>query len=176
MKDFDTMAEVVNQCKSMQGMSADHFLRLAFDCGDETEKAREISSSILKTCLLRILSLAKPDYSTVALVIRKLIQLADASDKDGEEVLAFYSESAKLLVGLDPNTYPRDELQWLVATAWNRAPFLIKFKRLEEAEKWMKVAIELQTRLTGVQNQSKMMMDAYSKLQEKKCESSEMEQ
>jgi hypothetical protein len=48
-----------------------------------------------------------------------------------------------LSVGRGPEELPSDEVQWLLATCWNKSALPAKLQKHAEAEKWMRLAFEL---------------------------------
>jgi len=59
------------------------------------------------------------------------------------EKLSLLQDTTKLLGGLQPDSYPRRELAWLLTTAWNRGCHHAKYKRLREAQQFMEAALTL---------------------------------
>ena len=73
-------------------------------------------------------------------------------------------EVNQLLVGLSAGQYPKDEVSWLVSTAWNRAAFHVRFSHSAEAEKWMRVALSLLQHAPQMENKRQMMTSALDDL------------
>lgn len=61
------------------------------------------------------------------------------------ERLALYKELKLHLRGIILEHYPARELQWLVATLWNRGCRLRKLERQDDATKLMSAALELES-------------------------------
>ncbi|GJP70589.1 hypothetical protein CLOP_g1512 [Closterium sp. NIES-67] len=175
-KDCKGQQEIIERCRAMPGFKAEHFFQMglhsARDCADST-----VASAAFSAGLHMMMTSKSPDYRVVAAMYRKLISLADIQTKDGVQVYDLYMEAHQLLIGLPAESYPRDELHWLISTAWNRAPILARFRRFEEAEKWMKLAMKLAERAPSMESSRLMMSDAVAEVElMKNQESNPMEE
>lgn len=59
------------------------------------------------------------------------------------EKLVLFKEAKDILAGIQRSDYPRQEVDWLVGTAWNRGVHHAKLSRVQEASSWMQVALGL---------------------------------
>jgi hypothetical protein len=73
-------------------------------------------------------------------------------------------EVSQLLVGLRDGQYPKDEVSWLVSTSWNRAAFHVKFAHKVEAEKWMRIALDLLQHAPQMESHRSTMKSALDEL------------
>lgn len=78
-------------------------------------------------------------------------------------------QAKQILVGLSCGEYPKDEGQWLVSTAWNRAALQVKLRRFLEAEQWMGIALDLLKHVPAMESHRPLMMESMSELLEQKC-------
>ena len=82
-------------------------------------------------------------------VYRELIGLAG----NDEVKLELYKTACGLLCDLhQQDAVPALEISWLTATCWNRGCTLAKFRKNAEAEKFMRLALDLQTHCPGLQS------------------------
>ena len=100
----------------------------------------EVAAFALNECLTALLSSPLPEYQTVALIVRKLIAVAnvrggDADDNDA--VYGMYKQAYRIIVGLKDGEYPVEEGKWLATTAWNRAALPVKLGQIDVAKKWI---------------------------------------
>jgi hypothetical protein len=142
-KDENGQLEVLERCKRIKGVNGKHFLRMACYASREDSERVEVPMLAFRSALKLILGEVNPDYASAALVMRKLITLSDIMDKDGREARRVYEECRGVLVGLPPGAYPKDEVRWLVSTAWNRAYRQVRSNKPEDARYWMNIALEL---------------------------------
>eukprot|EP00897_Mesotaenium_endlicherianum_P003315 jgi/Mesen1/3010/ME000177S02279 len=178
LKDRPAQLEILQKCKSLPGIKAEHFFKLGLHaCEDAHDRSSiEVAMSALRVCLSTSLGSPSPDYAATAATLRKLIGLADLLGRDGPEVLALYKEAQKVLAGLAPDVYPKDEVHWLVSTSWNRAPLHVKFHRLEEAEQWMKVALDLLKYAPHMESHKASMLESLAEVQKDENSSGPMEE
>jgi len=78
----------------------------------------------------------------VSFVIRKLIGIADTKGEDAEAV-GVYKQAHQIIIGMKGGEYPTEEAKWLASTAWNRSGIHVRFNRFHEAEKWMRIGLDL---------------------------------
>ncbi|CAM6089602.1 unnamed protein product [Calypogeia fissa] len=168
-KDYKSQIEILHHCASLPGFQANYFLHMAEQAnktpgpGDE---GNEVISTAYRLGLKSFLASPSPDYKLVAMIVRKLITLADQHCKDGPGVMAVYKHAKEILAGLDSDEYPREELQWLVATSWNRAGLQVKFLRFSVAEPWMKLAIDLANYDPRMENRKLSMIDTLKEVRQ----------
>eukprot|EP00850_Spirogloea_muscicola_P014959 SM000111S18782 [mRNA] locus=s111:143568:147638:- [translate_table: standard] len=141
--DHKVQLAILKKCEGLPKMKAEFLLQLGEQARGKDKDKAEVALTAFRMALTITLTSATPDYGLTAMLIRKMIQLADLQQKDGPDVLELYEESRKILASLPAGEYPKEEAQWLVATSWNRASSLLVSGRKEEAAAWMQAAVEL---------------------------------
>ncbi|CAM6095980.1 unnamed protein product [Calypogeia fissa] len=168
-KEYKSQIEILHHCASLPGFQANYFLHMA-EQADKTpgpgDEGNEVISTAYRLGLKSFLASPSPDYKLVAMIVRKLITLADQHCKDGPGVMAVYKHAKEILAGLDSDEYPREELHWLVATSWNRAGLQVKFLRFSVAEPWMKLAIDLANYDPHMENRKLSMIDTLKEVRQ----------
>ena len=175
LRDSKGLLELLQGCSSLPGLKAEHFFQMGVSASSGGNVQLDVAGMAFRSGLLLLLQQPSPDYKLVAAIFRKLIEIADLQHRDGPKVLSLYKEAVNTLIGLPTSKYPKDELCWLVATAWNRAPILCRFKRGDEAKVWMNVALELLEHVPSMAAKKTMMQDALRDLEcgEAGCEAME---
>ena len=164
-KDSKGLLELLQGCSSLPGLKAEHYFQMGVSAGSGDNVQLDVAGMAFRSGLLLLLQQPSPDYKLIAAIFRKLIGIADLQHRDGPKVLSLYKEAVNALIGLPEGKYPKDELCWLVATAWNRAPILCRFKREDEAKVWMNVALELLEHVPSMASSKAMMQDALRELE-----------
>eukprot|EP00850_Spirogloea_muscicola_P019262 SM000187S03879 [mRNA] locus=s187:161324:165401:+ [translate_table: standard] len=141
--DHKAQLAILKKCEGLPKMKAEFLLQLGEQARGKDKEKVEVALTAFRMALIITLTSATPDYGLTAMLIRKMIQLADLQQKDGPDVLVLYEESRKILASLPAGEYSKEEAQWLVATSWNRASSLLVSGRKEEAAAWMQAAVEL---------------------------------
>ncbi|XP_057861908.2 TPR repeat-containing protein ZIP4 isoform X2 [Cryptomeria japonica] len=147
MREHKLQLQILKQSTTMKGCKPEFLLKMGIHaCQSEGSPGEyghlEVASTALNACLHMELSSPFPDYKMVSLVIRKLIGIADAKCEE-EECLGLYKQAHQIIIGMKSGEYPTEEAKWLVSTAWNRSSLHMRFNRLDEAEKWMRMGLDL---------------------------------
>eukprot|EP00803_Ostreobium_quekettii_P006261 evm.model.scf_131.19 EVM.evm.TU.scf_131.19 scf_131:114761-123418(-) len=152
LKETERQLQLIERCKMLQSVTADQLLRMAQACRGNREST-DAAVAAYHACLERLLSQAAPNYDTVSMVIRALIQLNSLD----VEKLRMYSEARQLLVGLPKDAYPKRELLWLASTCWNRGCHHAKFCRLGLSLQYLGLGLELATMCNDLDSQRREM-------------------
>lgn len=142
MKDPKLQLQILQQCTSLAGCKPDFLLKMGLHACEGEYVNMEVAHVALNACLNMVLSSPCPDYKVVSFVIRKLIGIADAKGEDAEAV-GVYKQAHQIIVGMKNGEYPTEEAKWLASTAWNRSGIHVRFNRFNEAEKWMRIGLDL---------------------------------
>lgn len=169
-KDFKSQIDILHHCASLPGFQAKYFLNMAQQASQASAgvESNNVVITAYRLALKNILITPSPDYKVVALIVRKLITLTDQQCKDGSDVMVVYKHAKEILAGLDPGEYPHEELQWLVATSWNRAGLQVKFLRFSVAEPWMEMALELANYDPHMENRKLSMIESLAEVRQSK--------
>lgn len=128
------------------------------------------SPAAFEACLNLTLASPNPDYALVAATIRKMITLADTVRRDSPKAMSLYKQAHQILLGLGIGVYPKEEVQWLVSTAWNRASLHVKFNRYSVAEKWMNLALDMLQHAPSMENVRSVMLENLSSVLKRKVD------
>ncbi|KAJ7563573.1 hypothetical protein O6H91_03G115400 [Diphasiastrum complanatum] len=171
--DHKGQLEILHHCSSLPGFKPDYFFKMALHASSERTGSPEVAAAAFRSCLNLLLGSASPDYTRIALILRKLIGLADLRKKDGQEVLKLYNEANNILLGLSMDSYPKEEVQWLVSTAWNRAALHLKLLHLSDAQKWMELALDLLKHAPAMEVHRPAMVESLSDVLKQKSSHSQ---
>ncbi|OAE23424.1 hypothetical protein AXG93_961s1180 [Marchantia polymorpha subsp. ruderalis] len=171
VKDHKAQLEILYQCGTLSGFKAEHYLMMADYATNESHPRIEAATTALRMALKFMLSLPAPDFKLVAMTVRKQIKILDQQNKDGPEVLVIYRQSKEILANSSAGDYPPDEVQWLVATSWNRAGLHLKFQRFTQAETWMEVAIDLLKYAPQMESRNSIMVEGLNHVRQKRMSS-----
>lgn len=142
MKDPKLQLQILQQCTSLTGCKPEFLLKMGIHACEGEYANLEVAHVALNACLNMVLSCPRPDYKIVSFVIRKLIGIADAKGEDAEAI-GVYKQAHQIIVGMKSGEYPTEESKWLASTAWNRSGIHVRFNRFHEAEKWMRIGLDL---------------------------------
>ncbi|PON65927.1 Meiosis specific protein Spo22/ZIP4/TEX [Trema orientale] len=131
----------------------------------------EVAAFALNECLTALLSSPLPEYQSVALIIRKLIAVANVrrGDADDDAVYGMYKQAYRIIVGLKDGDYPIEEGKWLATTAWNRAALPVRLGQIDVAKKWMNIGLELAMRVPGMESYRASMEDFVGGFEKELC-------
>ena len=109
---------------------------LSFEC-----RNRALGVLALETALERLLAAEPRHHAEIAAVLRQLVHRASSR----QAAWPYFKTATRLLDGYSAANAPfgTDELQWLLAEAWNRGVAAFRESKLEEAESWIATAFSL---------------------------------
>ena len=111
---------------------------------------------ITAMCLKQLLHVnCQSEVAETAAVLRTLVCLAASSD----ESFCYVEQAVKVA---SERTYPKDELDWLVAECWNSGVKNYRLDKLILAERWMSLALRLVEKNESVH--SEQMRKVYSEV------------
>ena len=120
------------------GNVAEHFEKAALSVENLKTAAgaafRLRRPDIAALCLKQVLRMDQADVAEMAAVLRTLVTLAASS----EESFCYVEQAAK---AAGECTYPREEIEWLLALCWNNGVKNYRLDKLVWAERWMSVAM-----------------------------------
>nr|XP_043622393.1 TPR repeat-containing protein ZIP4 [Erigeron canadensis] len=151
-----------------------HLLQIGLNASEGPWPNTEVATFCLTTCISSLLSSSSPDYQTVALILRKLVNITSVhkgnvhDDDNGDDGLyGMYKKAYRIMVGLRVGEYPVEEGKWLAMTAWNRAALPVRLGQEVEAKKWMDLGMELAGRVAGMDTYKSCMEDFVSGVEKK---------
>ncbi|MCO5600500.1 hypothetical protein L7F22_054613 [Adiantum nelumboides] len=168
MKDNKAQMEIICRCSTLPGFQPNLFYSMGM-CGGDSQDV-EVSTAALEACLNLTLASSKPDYALVAATIRRMITVADTVRRDSPRAMNLYKQAHQILLGLDTGVYPKEEVQWLISTAWNRASLHVRFNRYSLAEKWMNLALDMLKHAPAMENFRTVMLDNLSSVLKRKAD------
>ncbi|CAH9138690.1 unnamed protein product [Cuscuta epithymum] len=150
---------LIKQLASSKGSNPDHLLQIGLDAAQGPRSNHEVASLALNACLSALLAAPLPDYTTVALVLRKLISLGTIrlGDTCDDSVMELYKQAYRIMVGLKEGEYPVEEAKWLSMTAWNRAAVPVRVGHIDTAKRWMSMGLELARMVPGMETYKSCM-------------------
>ncbi|KAH9315054.1 hypothetical protein KI387_023681 [Taxus chinensis] len=170
MGEHKIQLQILKQCRDMKACKAEFLLKMGLQSSTECCKCEsgcekmEVAGAAFNACLNMALSSPFPDYKMVSLAIRKLVGIMDAKCEE-EECLGVYRQAHQIIIGMKSGEYPTEEAKWLVSTAWNRSGIHVRFNRLGEAEKWMRMGLDLVKHVPMMHHRySPSMLDTLTKL------------
>ena len=151
LKDYKAQLDIIRHCSTLPGFHPKYFFSMGSTAynNEASEKNQsnndnyEVAMAAFDAGLNITLSSPLPDYGLVSATIRTLINLGDSKQRDGPKVMSFYRQAHQILLGLGADVYPKEEIQWLISTAWNRGSLHARFSRFTMAEKWMNLALDM---------------------------------
>ncbi|KAG6557516.1 hypothetical protein Mapa_000790 [Marchantia paleacea] len=171
VKDYKAQLEILYQCGTLSGFKAEYYLMMADYATKDSHPCFDVATTALRMALKFMLSLPAPDYKLVATTVRKQIKILDQQNKDGPEVLVMYRQSKEIVANSSEGDYPPDEVQWLVATSWNRSGLHLKFLRYTQAETWMEVALDLLKYAPQLESRKAAMVEGLNHVRQKRISS-----
>ncbi|MCO5607943.1 hypothetical protein L7F22_062145 [Adiantum nelumboides] len=168
MKDNKAQMEIICRCSTLPGFQPNLFYSMGM-CGGDSQDV-EVSMAALEACLNFTLASSKPDYALVAATIRRMIAVADTVRRDSPRAMNIYKQAHQILLGQDTGVYPKEEVQWLISTAWNRASLHVRFNRYSLAEKWMNLALDMLKHAPALENFRTVMLDNLSSVLKRKAD------
>ncbi|KAH7300313.1 hypothetical protein KP509_24G056000 [Ceratopteris richardii] len=170
MQDKKAQLEIICHCSTLPGFQPKLFYSMGISDGGN--KDVEVSMAAFEACLNSTLASPKPDYALVAATIRKMITITDTFQRDSSKAMNLYKQAHQILLGLDIGVYPKEEVQWLISTAWNRASLHVKFNRFTLAETWMNLALDMLKHAPTMDNFRTVMLDNLTSVLKRKAEES----
>ncbi|KAK4778760.1 hypothetical protein SAY86_006288 [Trapa natans] len=160
---------IVEKFASSKTCTPAYLLQLGLTACQGPRPNHEVAFFALNQCLSELLSSPLPDYTTAALVMRKLITITSThkGDTDDDAVYNLYKQAYRIIVGLKGGEFPAEEGKWLATTAWNRAAIPIRLGHFDSANKWMKVGLELAGLVPGMETYKACMEDFVNGLDKK---------
>jgi hypothetical protein len=151
LKDYKAQIDIIRHCSTLSGFHPKHFFSMGLTAYNDGRQEKNQSNSInyeiamaaFEAGLNITLSSPMPDYVLISATLRTLITLGDSEKRDGPKVMSLYRQAHQILLGLAPDVYPKEEIQWLISTAWNRGSLHARFSRFSMAEKWMDLALDM---------------------------------
>ncbi|WOK94543.1 TPR repeat-containing protein ZIP4 isoform X2 [Canna indica] len=143
--------QLVKSFAASKACTPHHLLQLGLTacCGERHNP--EVAEFTFNACLSGLLASPSPDYSSVSIVIRKLVCLA-ASRGNDDGTYDVYRQAYQIILGLKEGEYPIEEGKWLAMTAWNKSGLAIRMRQAANARKWMKLGLDLARHLKGMEN------------------------
>ncbi|KAI5071272.1 hypothetical protein GOP47_0013523 [Adiantum capillus-veneris] len=168
MKDHKAQMEILCRCSTLTGFQPKLFYSMGM-CGGDCQDV-EVSMAAFEAGLNLTLTSPKPDYALVAATIRRMITVADTVRRDSPRAMSIYKQAHQILLDLDAGVYPKEEVQWLISTAWNRASLHVKFNRFSLAENWMNLALDMLKHAPTMENFRAVMLDNLSCVLKRKAD------
>ncbi|GMH32262.1 hypothetical protein BSKO_00096 [Bryopsis sp. KO-2023] len=162
-KNEDSQREILERCKGMPAVNAQHVLKMGKICKDGVYRKPEVLVLALEIALRKLMEEIPTNYDQVAVVIRSLIQ---QSSSDTEK-LGWYQEANQILLGIHQGCFPEIEISWLVSSCWNQGCHHAKFSRVDNAEKYMSTAIELLKHAHSLEQKRDMMVEEFQRVRAK---------
>ncbi|XP_062081375.1 TPR repeat-containing protein ZIP4 [Humulus lupulus] len=165
LNDFGSQLLLAKHFANSKACEPKYLLQIGLSALQGPRPNHEVAAFALNECLTGLLSSPLPEYQTVALIVRKLISVAnvrrgDADDDDA--VYGMYKQAYRIMVGLKDGEFPIEEGKWLVTTAWNRAALPVKLGQIDVAKKWMSIGLELAMHVPGMESYKASMEDFVS--------------
>ncbi|MCL7036104.1 hypothetical protein MKW94_004711 [Papaver nudicaule] len=129
-----------------------HLLRIGLSAAQDGQHSNlEVSDYALNKCLSSLINSPSPDYQTVALVLRKLIEIVGFQKGNADDdVYNVYKQAYRIMVGLKEGEYPTEEGKWLAVTAWNRGNLPVRLGQVVTARRWMTIGLDLAQHVQGM--------------------------
>nr|GMD28059.1 TPR repeat-containing protein ZIP4 [Ipomoea batatas] len=152
---------LIKQFANSKSCNVDHLLQIGLEASQGAQSNHEVAAFALNTCLSNLLASPFPDYSKVALILRKLISSGTIlkGDTCDDAIMETYKQAYRIMVGLKEGEYPVEEAKWLSMTAWNRAAVPVRLGHIDTAKKWMGMGLELARTVPGMQTYRSCMED-----------------
>jgi hypothetical protein len=93
--------KILKRCSGMPGFTAEHFFKIGLETCKRKEPAMEVATASFRMCLTLTLGDPNADYKVAAVVLRKMINLANSRCKDGPEASTKFPSSILLLASPD---------------------------------------------------------------------------
>ncbi|KAK4781723.1 hypothetical protein SAY86_015825 [Trapa natans] len=169
MNDKKSQYLIVENFASSKACTPANLLQVGLTACQGPRPNHEVSFFALNQSLSELISSPSPDYTTVALVMRKLITITSThkGDTDDDGVYNLYKQAYRIIVGLKGGEFPVEEGKWLATTAWNRAAIPIRLGHFDSANKWMKVGLEIAGLVPGMEIYKACMEDFVNGLEKK---------
>ncbi|KNA21928.1 hypothetical protein SOVF_038810 [Spinacia oleracea] len=160
-KDSRSQHLLVKNYVNSKVCNPNHLLQIGLTFSQGSQFNAEVATTTLNACLSSLLSSPRPDYTSVAIVIRRLIIIAVVfkGDADDEVVYNLYKQAQRIMVGLRDGEYPVTEGKWLATTAWNRAAVPVRLRLVDGARKWMSMGLEFAKKIPGMDTYKACMED-----------------
>ncbi|XP_042459432.1 TPR repeat-containing protein ZIP4-like [Zingiber officinale] len=126
-------------------------LGLAASCSEHYDP--EVAEFALNACLPALIASPSPDYSSISIVIRKLVCLsASRGNEVGKDdgTYDIYRKAYQIILGLKEGEYPTEEGKWLAMTAWNKSGIAVRMQQVANARIWMKMGLDLARHFHGM--------------------------
>jgi hypothetical protein len=136
-----TIAELAEQAaRNIPGMTGSVFEAMADSSGVQADLKAELLRRSLSAILAAPGQTQQQQAEKASRVVRKLITSADrdSSFQHFETALKLASQQGQL-----HGAWPEQELDWLVASAWNSGVFFSRILAYTKAERWMSLAMSL---------------------------------
>ncbi|XP_047318884.1 TPR repeat-containing protein ZIP4 [Impatiens glandulifera] len=164
--------QLVKSFADSKSCNPTNLIQIGFRALDGAHSNHEVAEFALTTGLSSLLASTQPDYQTIALVLRKLIELSsihhkgrDNDDSDDDVVYGMYKQAHRIMIGLKEGEYPVKEGKWLAMTAWNRGGIPLRVGQVDIAKRWMDIGLDLAKKVHGMDNYLSCMNDFVARLE-----------
>lgn len=171
LNDLGSQLLVVKNFASSKACNPKYLLQIGLNASQGPRHNHEVAYFVLNECLSALLSSPLPEYQSVALIVRKLIAIANIrrGKADDDAVYGIYKQAYRIMVGLKDGEYPVEEGKWLAMTAWNRAALPVRLGQIDVAKKWMSVGLGLATHVPGMESYKASMEDFVNGCEKELC-------
>ncbi|CAM8902113.1 unnamed protein product [Rhodiola kirilowii] len=161
LNDAASQQNIIKKFASSPVCSPDYLLQIGLSASQGPQTNYDVATFAFNKCLSSFLSSNSPDYQKIALVIRKLITVSSTykGETDDDAVYNIYKQVNQVMVGLKEGEYPSEEGKWLAMTSWNRAALPVRLGQFDMARKWMKMGLELASKVSGMKTYQSCMED-----------------
>ncbi|ORX40756.1 hypothetical protein BD324DRAFT_647669 [Kockovaella imperatae] len=121
----------------------------------------EITGQVLGT-LIQTFDKSKPEgivgYSRWVRVAVDFVRLRNA-EGDQTRVMEYVKKALEVIKTAPPTTYPQEEIEWLMTSAWNR-----RMRKYEAAKHWWELALQIGIHVSNREGRLQQMHDHYNRL------------
>ncbi|KAJ3678125.1 hypothetical protein LUZ60_001928 [Juncus effusus] len=167
---FQTLqTQLIKSYASSKHSTPTHLFHLGLIASQNPNPNFPASQLAFQSSLSSFLSLPSPNYHSISIIIRKLINISTHNDDVAYDL---YKRAYSIILGLKEGEYPLEEGKWVAMSCWNRGGISVRLRQGERGRKWMKLGLDFAKRLRGMERYVKGMEECLESF-ERVCEDRE---